>query len=402
MLAVPQTLASAMLVAALTTSSARAQVAGDFIVPSGQTLVYDTAQGPLQAHNFVIEPAAELRVVGPRAFVLEATGGIVLDGVLDLSGFDRPNVATLSTGNQPEVGAAGAAGGGSGGVGSFLTTTSTPAGGVGFGSVMLPGGGGRGGEAGFGVGPSQNYRGAGGGGGALGPALPGQGLGAEPGTAGGAGSQGAVSGLTPAQGGAPGPTAFPDGDPTNDFWGVAVDPVTGAVTLGELLRPRAGTGGGAGGDGVETASFPPLPWTPATDKKGCGGGGGGGLALMRARFVTVGPGGRVVADGGAGGSGEVKSFLDSIGGGSGGGSGGMLVLQAGWIDLSLAGADCFSAVGGAGGPGSGPGNAVGAGGAGGPGLVQLHLQNPANLILPATASLADLSRPDAHVLRPVL
>ena len=98
----------------------------------------------------------------------------------------------------------------------------------------------------------------------------------------------------------------------------------------------------------------------------------------------------------------LQSFFDSIGGGSGGGSGGMLVLQAGLIDLSLAAPDCFSAVGGAGGMGSGPGSAVGAGGAGGPGLVQLHLQNPANLILPVGASLADLSRPDAHVLEPVL
>lgn len=397
-----RSLASLFAVLSVLSLAARAQ---DFIVPTGQTAVYDTSLGPLQVTNFVIEPGAALRVVGPKAFVVNARQGVVIDGLLDLSGFDRPDVQTLQTGNQPELGASGVAGGGRGGVGSSLTTTSTPAGGTGFGSLDSAGGGGLGGEAGFGVGPKDNYRGAGGGGGALGPDLPLQagpglvGLVAEAGLNGGSGATGAVLGLLPPQGGARGPSAFVDGNPNNDFWGIKFDPVSGAFIPGELRRPRAGAGGGAGGDGVPSATFPAQPWSPAADKKGCGGGGGGGVALMQGRYVLFGAGGRIHADGGAGGAGESVTFFDRVGGGSGGGSGGYLVLQGGVIDMSLAAPNCLSAVGGAGGAGQA---GVGAGGAGGPGVIQLHVSKPSQLILPPATTVADLSLPDAHVLLPVL
>ena len=383
-------------------------LAQDFVVPTGQTVVYDTTIGPLQVTNFVIQPGAQLRVLGPKPFVVQASQGIVIDGLLDLSGQSRPDVATLQTGQIPEVGAQGVAGGGQGGVGSFLTTTSTPMGGAGFGGFGQVGLGGGGGEAGFGVGPKDAYRGAGGGGGRLGPDLPLQALPGLIGVVGQAGSNGgslaqcATLGLMPPQGGAPGASAFVDGNSANDFWGVKVDPMTGAIIQGELRRPRAGTGGGAGGDGVQSAVFPATPWTPASDKKGCGGGGGGGLGLMKARFVSVGLEGRVQANGGRGGAGENQSFLDHICGGSGGGSGGFLVLQADLIDLSLASVDCLRALGGAGGAGQTGAGTIGAGGAGGAGVIQLHLQNPNHLVLPACQTLADLSVPDAHVLRPIL
>ena len=380
----------------------------DFVVPTGQTVVYDTTIGPLQVTNFVIQPGAQLRVVGPKPFVVEASQGILIDGLLNLSGHDRPDVATLQSGNIPELGAAGVAGGGRGGVGSGLTTTSTPLGGPGFGAFDKPGVGGFGGEAGFGVGPKDAYRGAGGGGGRLGPDLPLQtlpglvGLNAQSGFDGGALAQGASIGAMPPRGGLRGPSPFVDSNPNNDFWGFKANPMSGGVTPGELRRPRAGTGGGAGGDGVQSAVFPAQPWSPASDKKGCGGGGGGGLGLMKARYVSVGLEGRIQANGGKGGAGENQVFLDHIGGGSGGGSGGFLVLQGDLIDLSLASPDCMRALGGAGGPGQAGAGSTGAGGDGGAGVIQLHVEKPNHLLLPAGKTVADLSVPDAHVLLPIL
>lgn len=377
-------------------------LAQDFVVPAGQAVVYDTTQGPLAVDNFIVQPGATLRVVGPKPFVVNARKAMLVDGLVDLSGGDRPDVATLHTGNQPEVGAPGNAGGGFGGVGSFNTVTSTPMGGAGFGHFGLPGLGGAGGETGFGNGSLDNYHGAGGGGGALGPDEPGAGpgLAAQGGHDGGFGATGAVFGLQPPQGGARGPSPFVDGNPDNDFWGVKPDPA-GAV-LGELRRPRAGTGGGAGGDGVQGPAFPALPWTPSSDAKGCGGGGGGGLGLMKARFVAFGPGGRIVADGGDGGAGEAEVFTSHAGGGSGGGSGGFLVLQATVIDLSLAAPDCLSALGGRGGAGKLGTGGPGAGGDGGPGVIQLHAPTPGHVLLPAGTAVGDLSVPDAHVLLPIL
>ena len=360
------------------------------------------------ADNVRIEAGATLRVQGPNAFFLHAKGSFEIDGLVDLSGLDRPDVATLGTGNQPEVGAAGVAGGGFGGVGSFLTTTSTPMGGAGFGAFGQVGLGGGGGEAGYGLGPTDAFRGGGGGGGALGPDLPAQalpglvGILPQSGYDGGQIATGAVFGLNPPQGGQRGLGAFVDGDASNDFWGLRLDPVTGVVTVGELRRPRAGSGGGAGGDSVKTSTFPPLPWSPLTDKKGNGGGGGGGLGLMKARLVRLGSAGAIRADGGDGGAGESVLFLDHVGGGSGGGSGGYLVLQGAHFDLSQASADCLSAVGGAGGEGKSGAGSMSAGGDGGAGVIQLHYLHPGALILPSGSTLAELSIPDAHQLLPIL
>ena len=384
--------------------------AADFIVPSGQTVIYDTLLGPLSVDNFIIQPNAILKVLGPNPFVLNAKQGIVIDGILDLSGFDRPDIPTLSTGDQPELGASGAAGGGAGGVGSFVTTTSTPFGGSGFGGFQIVALGGSGGEAGHGsaFGPKDNYRGAGGGGGALGPNLPQQalpgvvGITAQSGFDGGLGAKGVVFGFSPPQGGRPGPNLFLDSDPGNDFWGVKVNPVSGLVRIGELLRPSPGSGGGAGGDGVKSDVYPPISWTVGTDKKGCGGGGGGGLGLIKGRYILVGAGGQVLANGGSGGSGENVTSTDHIGGGSGGGSGGYLVLQGGIIDLSQAAPNCLSAVGGHGGKGKNGYASTGAGGEGGAGIIQLHTKTPGKVILPLGSSVADMSIPNAHLLLPIL
>jgi hypothetical protein len=80
----------------------------------------------------------------------------------------------------------------------------------------------------------------------------------------------------------------------------------------------------------------------------------------------------------------------------------MIALQAEQIDLSQASPAALSALGGAGGAGANDIlRAEGGGGHGGPGLIQLHVPagDPARVLLPLGASLADLSTPTAHVLR---
>lgn len=387
-------------------------VAQDFVVPAGTTLVHDTSDGRIIADSIRIEANATLRVIGARPLMLQSRGDLVVDGTIDLSGEDSRGVLTLNTTNLPEPGALGSAGAGEGGMGSFLTSASTPLGGSGFpgfGAILLGGGGG--GESCFAAGGAAARRAAGGAGGVLGPDRPissvpndpqNIGLVAQPGWDGSAGGLGALQQATLPRGGALGQRAFVDSDPSNDFWGTKVTP-SGATLRGELTRPLAGSGGGAGGDAIQSAVFPPPVFSVSGDEKGAGGGGGGGLGLIAARRVVVGVGGRIVADGGSGGGGENALFFDRIGGGSGGGSGGMLVIQAEVIDLSAAGPRALSARGGRGGQGANDLFEVeGAGGNGGPGIVQLHAPSAARVVLPPGVGLASLSVPEAHVLLPKL
>lgn len=377
----------------------------DITIRSGQSIVYDTAFGPLVLDNLTIEAGATVRVVGTRPLYLFAHGAVVVEGLLDLSGFDAKDVATLNTSNQPEPGAAGGPAGGTGGTASASTTSSTPAGGDG--EAFLRAGGG-GGESGFSVSPLQNNRRpGGGGGGALAADMPvhpdpshpsNVGLIAEAGNAGSPRATGAVNGLNPPQGGAAGASIFSDLDPRNDFWGVKRS--GGASIVGELSYPTSGAGGGAGGDAIEGGVFPPAAWGPSSDEKGAGGGGGGGLGFLVARSISLGASGSIRANGGAGAYGENVLFLDRIGGESGGGSGGYLVMQAETIDLSSASSASITALGGRGAKLS-PNLGSGGGGNGGPGVIQLHLADPSQLLLPAGASLGELTRPQAHVLLPV-
>ncbi len=401
-----------MLVSLLSVLAVPPAVSGDWIIPAGTTVVYDTLSGPALVDRLIIETGATLRVQGPRPFVVVATQLIQVDGTLDASGFDATPVFTLFTPQIPEPGGLGAAGGGAGGTGSPLTTASDPAGGDGFAVVPPLGlvlGGGHGGETGFDGSPDkQMRRGAGGGGGAFGPDVPGgaPGLVATAGAGGHPQGKGALSGgSAPAQGGAPGGAAFHDADPTNDFWGRKLDPVAGLKT-GELDVPRPGAGGGAGGDAIASDAFPTVPFfdplSGFIDKKGAGGGGGGGLVALLSAEITVGAAGEISLDGGDGATGENVLGFDHIGGSSGGGSGGMLILQADLVDLSSAGPGALHAVGGTGGMGKQP-EPWSQGGNGGPGLLQIHVRNGSrDLLLPAGVALADLCAPDAHVLLPEL
>ena len=384
--------------------------AQDFVVPSGTQVIYDTNLGTLRVDNLIIEPGATLFVRGSDSFRVLARQSVSIDGELNLSGASSFGVGTLNTTNIPEVGAAGGPAGGAGGIGSRLVNASTPNGspGVGTGAQLR---GGRGGETAFrDGGTSASRRAAGGGGGALGPDQPvandlsapeNIGLVAFAGQDGSPLATGAISMSSPPLGGAPGRTPFLDGNASNDFFG-RKRAGGGNIIVGELAAPIAGRGGGAGGDAVSSPVFLGVPFTVSGDEKGAGGGGGGGLGIVIAPLITVGPTGEIHVDGGDGGGGENTNFLDRIGGGSGGGSGGMLILQARRVDLSSAGADSITAIGGRGGPGANNDfDATGAGGNGGPGLLQIHVpRRNFDLLLPPGRSLEELTSPDASVLLP--
>ncbi|MFT5051227.1 MAG: hypothetical protein ACI8QZ_002637 [Chlamydiales bacterium] len=385
--------------------------AQDIVVESGEILSFNTNIGPLRLDNLTIEAGGAMIARGRAPLRIYARRSIVIDGVLDLSGSASMGVTTLNTANIPELGSDGGPAGGRGGIASRLTSQSTPEG--------FPGGGtgpqsrgGIGGETGFQfiLGAAHERRGAGGGGGALGPDQPvsndpdadvNVGLVAQAGVDGSSLAFGANSQAVTPRAGRSGTTPFMDGDADNDFFGRRRE-ASGAIVHGELAAPIAGRGGGAGGDALPSATFPSAPFTPSSDEKGAGGGGGGGLAILQAPRVSIGGLGAIRANGGDGGGGENTLFFDRIGGGSGAGSGGFLLLQARILDLSAAGPDSLSARGGHGGPGANNQYAdVGAGGNGGPGLIQLHLPRGIDgILLPPGRTLDDVTTPRAHVLLP--
>lgn len=413
----------------------------DWVVPSGLTILLDTSGaitvqggdigvdmenlasfvptkqqtivgGRVNVRHFVIEEGATVKAQGVNPVLIEASGSVLIRGTLDVSGFDRPDVATLNTGNQPEVGAAGNAGGGRGGTGNFLTTTSTPLGGTGFGPFGQANTGGGGGESGYSKGGADARRPGGGGGGRLGSDATGAsdlngvsfGMISEKGFNGSNQATGAISGVKPPKGGLLGLRPFFDTSSANNFFGTSFSGST--VTLGELSDVTAGGGGGGGGNAIPDNVFPHHNWTISTDEKGCGGGGGGGaLHILALGNVTLEGEGTVLSEGGKGGGGENTSGINRVGGGSGGGSGGHIVIEAGsQVVFDGVDAKCISAQGGKGGLGK-PSSTTNQGGSGGPGLIQIHVLNPATdvafLNAATTANtLAKVTFPDALTLVP--
>jgi hypothetical protein len=383
------------------------------VIPAGQTIVHTTTRGWVRVNSLHIEDGATLRIEGPYPFAVRATTEIRVDGKLDISGRSSAGVLTLNTGNIPELGATGTAAGGRGGVGSMLLTQSTLFGGDGL-SRYHAAGVGRGGESALAMSSLASLdsrRPGGGGGGVLGPDRPivadplnpaNIGLIAQNGWAGDPNGMGATTLISPAPGGASGMTPFLDGDTTNDFWGIRLDPISAALTAGELTRPVAGSGGGAGGDAL-TSMGSPGTWSPLSDEKGAGGGGGGGLGvLVSDALFVIGPAGLICANGGNGGGGENTNFFNRVGGGSGGGSGGYLVLQAAVMDQSQAAPQAISALGGRGGVGrNDQHDTINAGGNGGPGIIQIHVPASQQPLL-NTNPLLLVASPPAIELLPIL
>jgi hypothetical protein len=335
----------------------------DYYIPANETVVLSTVSatisggpggiitttqtvinGVLDVRDLRIGTNAKLIFVGPNPVTILASGKVEIFGEISVRGSNNPGVGTLNTTNQPEVGASGNAGGGGGGAGSFLTSQSTPRGGAGDGAFNAPDQGGRGGESGYAPNSVNNRRPGGGGGGRFGldtffdhDADPNNslprcqvlvGLDAEYGGDGGLGGLGAISQTANAKGGAIGPDPFLDDNEDNNFFGTLLTS-GGDLILGELTQTWAGSGGGGGGDAVNSSTFPLTPFNPKGDEKGSGGGGGGGgLRILAIEEISVGPVGRIVADGGHGGGGENTSFFNRVAGGSGGGTGGHIVLSS--------------------------------------------------------------------------
>ena len=432
------------------------------VIPTGQQTIVG---GVVDVNDFYVENGGLLKVEGPNPLTLMASGRVVIRGRVDVSGTSNQGVNTLNVTNVPEPGSPGQAGGGKGGTGSPLTTASSPRGTPGFGAFGVPDLGGQGGETGWSNAAGENTRrGGGGGGGVLGRnefvnfAATGTlfdqrriGYDAEPGFNNALATNSAITGAGPARGGAIAPSPFGDPNPSNNFFGSQFNLQTNTVVVGELAKPWAGSGGGAGGDAsrVVSGSFPG-PWNPAGDEKGSGGAGGGGsVQIMALGPIVFGANGQLLARGGVGGGGENTIFLNRVGGGSGGGSGGHVVLQssqkidfsakvgvnfANVSDVNFA-IDCRGGQGGAGDGDLGGGiqsttgqretlplqdacptgypttgtNACrglvnGAGGDGGPGIIQLHTSAgivgtasvpQADIILPTTAgvTLAEICAP---------
>jgi len=451
--------------------------------------------GLIDVRDIRIFPGAQVVFQGPNPVNVLASGSVIIEGRLILSGDSSIGVDGLDTTNEAEPGALGQAGGGDGGTGSFLTSQSTPRGGNGFGPFGRPNDGGRGGETSFHPTAKDDRRGSGGGGGRLGPDVIFErpdtgtpavlrrvqcqtlvGMDAEPGFFGGPLGTGAISQNDRAVGGAMGPFPFTDLDPDNNFYGsmLLLDPVTmeQRLVLGELDGVSAGAGGGAGGDAVTSNAFPLVPFESTGDEKGAGGGGGAGsISIIAVGDITITEGGGIAANGGRGAGGENTNFQDHVGGGSGGGSGGHIVLaSAGQISITSAAAAtgsyyrdsssadmhaprALSALGGQGGVGmddiaggrpAGPsswkcdgipldrmdlafpggstldvppfglgagdcfnqlggtprGSIPGTGGDGGPGLIQLHVDDPAtNLLFPAQQTLGEVYGVDLDVTK---
>ncbi|MCB9869375.1 MAG: hypothetical protein H6837_05930 [Planctomycetes bacterium] len=303
------------------------------VVLNTESQVMPTPNGPVTVtngvfvfRNVVIPQGTTVRGVGRNPLVFVLAGTLKVDGVISVRGGDGQRVDTLSSANFPAAGGSGECGGGAGGAGSPSSTARSFTGATGTGPLRIPNFGGVGGRIncanpGCGIG-------SGGGGGAFAtrgdPYYP---IAAtthfvQPSGFGGYGCVNRTSTSLP--GGAPGAVYFRDGDPSNDFFGVAFDLNRQRWIVGELPMPVGGSGGGGGGDfALSCATNDPLF---IQDDKGGGGGAGGGVFLAIANgTISVGPAGRVDANGGDGGGGAWAGS-NLKGGGGGGGAGGMVLM----------------------------------------------------------------------------
>ncbi|MEO1271139.1 MAG: MopE-related protein, partial [Myxococcota bacterium] len=345
-----------------------------------------------------VAEGATVTVTGGRALALLATGSLVVEGALDLSG------SAGTAGGVNRSGTRGLAGPGGWNGGNFVSGPGCATGnGIGDGP-------GRGTEGGCGTrgadgGDASNSGGGGGGGGSCGgsggagaghAAEGGSGVDANPGTDGtnGSGSGGGSGGraCTGTQPGAQGGPAVGDG--------------TLSLLLGGSGGSAGGLGvlGGFGGDGGDIDSG--LGGFGGLGGLGGGagaGGGGGGAVLLCATTVEI--GGSIDVSGGLGGAGgfsdpaesgdNASTFGDdprgggggagraSGGGGGGGGAGGAMVLRAVSVTVRLgaqlnaggggggfrggSGSGGFGGIGRDGGSTGGRGGSGGNGGGGGDG-----------------------------------
>lgn len=292
------------------------------LVPSNG-LPFDVVGGVFRINDIKINKGITVSGVGTNAMVWLASGDVTVDGHLHVNGGQGGRVDGLNGANFPTAGGQGVCTGGNGGKGSPNTSNTSPKGEDGFGPYQRPSFGGEGGQAA--CGPSASY-GSGGGGGShaqvgdadfevvWGADWSAKGKGGD-----GAGGNGRI-------GGAAGPKLFVDKDDGNDFWGRTLDS-NGRVVFGEMRTPSGGGGGGGGGDRSRDANCSTGPNFFLDSKAGGGGGGGGCLIIKALGTITIGPEGRISADGGNGGGG-MWAGSSGLAGSGGGGAAGMVVLEA--------------------------------------------------------------------------
>ncbi len=310
------------------------------------------APGIHQYTTIHVHAGARLTTSGTGILELRASGDVIIDGVVDVSG------APGGTAGSYCYGAGGGATGNPLGVGSVASRTECPT--VAGGGDGAPGGGGGcvpGGQFGGGAAGYWSAGGAGGGG------FAGGGGGAsDPGTIGFDGAS--ISGATvgghgvmngAGTGGEPGRGVYSGLDGARHTasgsgggGGSIGAPAASDLAVATTFQPGSGGGGGGG------ASYTGYPFGG-----GGGGGGGGALRITSLTRIVVSSTGAVRADGGAGGGGG------GLGGG-GGGSGGVVYLAAPSLDIR----GRVSASGGAGGP---PATGGALGGAGGLGRIRLSV-----------------------------
>ncbi len=231
--------------------------------------------------------------------VLLVAGNAVINGALNLSGWNAWETGTAGNGNQGDDGLPGPGGpggfdggrGGPGGISSTPCASEAEADKFRGGSGLGPGGGGGGRPVLDGY-YNSCYR--------------------EGGAGGGFAQSSEKSGLA-------------GGSSSYRWLGTAT---AGPAYGSDLLLPLIGGSGGGGGAGGSIYG-------------GSGGGGGGGALLLAASgTITIGSAGKIVAVGGSGGTLEGPS--DSVGGAGGGGAGGAIRLVA----TTIAGNGLIEATGG--------------------------------------------------------
>lgn len=297
---------------------------GDFAPTADVTLT----PGVHHFRTITIPLGVTVRVSGRGEAELWATGDVVINGTVDVSGGNGGNGIVLSPlppGNNGGGGETGTTVPGAVGVGASCAVGGAGGSGApgGFGGcVCSPGGsfgGGAGGRANTGGGGGGGYAGGGGGGIQSVSCAGGDGASAG-GGAGGAGGQAADWSGRPggAALGAPysgGPASGNVGSVGNGGGGSIGASAAADLAVASTFRAGSGGGGGAGlGSGVG-------------DGGGAGGGGGGGaLRIVSPTSITLGMQGALRANGGNGGT-------TPRGGYGGGGSGGVLYLVAPALDL---------------------------------------------------------------------
>jgi len=229
-----------------------------------EDVLLDTSKQSVYRFTSVLIPAGvTVRAVGSERLVLIVSGSVLIQGTLDVSGEDGADGVTDAGSPVP---------GGAAGAGGFFGQDAPNA------WVYAPGAVQRGGGQG--------------------------GAGATNGPGGGGGAGHSRPGVS--------------GRPINVASGF------GGVQYGvpQLTPPFGGSGGGAGGTGINPSG---------TDSLGGGGGGGGGILLLLAHGSVV-VEGQILCDGGNGGAGaSSEGFVGA--GGAGGGSGGSVRVRGSSIRL---------------------------------------------------------------------